>query len=75
MSETTNRFVNRTGEKLNYRVLKVEEVIRNDAGEISELVVSVERADEEETSGTKLNAENLNTIINSMIEEIKNKAV
>lgn len=74
MSETTNKFVNRTGEKLNYRVLKVEKVLRNEVGDISELVVSVERADEATTSGTKLNAEDLTTIVANMIEEIKNKA-
>lgn len=71
MSEEKKRFENRSGEKVNHRILKVKDVMKGDDGEISELIVSVERTDEEETTGTKLRAEDLTSIVTNMIKEIK----
>lgn len=75
MSQTTNNFVNRQSNNVNIRILKVEQVLKNELGEISELVVSVERGDTVDTVGTELNAESLTTIITNMIQEIKAKEV
>lgn len=75
MSQTTNNFVNRQSNNVNRRILKVEQVLKNELGEISELVVSVERGDTVDTVGTELNAESLTTIITNMIQEIKAKEV
>ena len=75
MSQTTNNFVNRQSNNVNRRILKVEQVLKNELGEISELVVSVERGDTVDTVGTELNAESLTTIITNMIQVIKAKEV
>lgn len=69
MSEGINRFEDRTSEKVNHRKLKVESLKKNEDGEISELVVIMERVDSDDDSGTKLNANNINTIIKNMITE------
>lgn len=69
MSEGINRFEDRTSEKVNHRKLKVESLKKNEDGEISELVVIMERIDCDDDSGTKLNANSINAIIKNMITE------
>ena len=72
MSEEMTRFEDRTSEKVNHRKLKVESLKKNEDGEISELVVVMERVDNDDDSGTKLNANNINNIIKNMISEYLN---
>ncbi len=78
--EQKKEFKNRQSNKTNQRVLKIEDIVKNEYGEIDELIVSVERYDEvifdEENpeadySGTRLDAESLNEIVREMILEIK----
>ena len=72
MSEEMTRFEDRTSEKVNHRKIKVESLKKNEDGEISELVVVMERVDSNDDSGTKLNANNINNIIKNMISEYLN---
>lgn len=64
-----SEFENRAGSGLDKRVLEVESVERNQAGEIAKIYVKVSRNDTASTPGTQLNAESLKTIIESMIDE------
>ena len=65
-----SKFKDRAGRGLNKRILEVESVERNHAGEISKIYAKVSRNDVASISGTPLNATTLNTIIYDMI--IKN---
>ena len=62
-------FKDRLASNLNKKVLKVDKVERNEAGEIEKLYVFVTRNDTpyQNAEGTPLNAANLNSIINEMI--------
>ena len=62
-----NEFKDRAGSGLNKRILEVESVERNQAGEISKIYAKVSRNDVASISGTPLNATTLNAIINDMI--------
>lgn len=62
-----SKFKDRAGRGLNKRILEVESVERNQAGEISKIYAKVSRNDVASISGTPLNATTLNTIINDMI--------
>lgn len=82
-NEQKKEFENRNSDKINQRILKVEEIIKNEYGEISELIVSVERCDDPNTddenpdvkyTGTPLEANSLNEIIREMILEIKQES-
>ena len=72
MSNEMKRFEDRTSEKVNHRKLKVESLKKDEDGEISELVVVMERIDDDDDSGTKLSANNINNIIKNMISEYIN---
>lgn len=64
------QFENRTGKNLNRKKLKILSVARNGAGELEELLVDIERADEEVTNeGSKIDAELMNNLINNMVTE------
>ena len=63
-------FVNRRGINLNKKILEVEEVTRDDSGEIINLLVKEIRNDlPVAEEGTPLNAESMNSIIGNMISE------
>ena len=62
-----SEFKDRVGSGLNKRILEVESVERNQAGEISKIYAKVSRNDTASISGTALNATTLNAIINDMI--------
>lgn len=62
-----SEFKDRVGSGLNKRILEVESVERNQAGEISKIYAKVSRNDTASISGTSLNATTLNAIINDMI--------
>ena len=72
-----NEFKNRVGSNLNKRILKVDKVERNEAGEIEKLYVSITRNDSpyENGDGTPLNAATLNGTINNMINSQIKKAL
>ncbi len=65
-----NEFVNRTGTNLNRKILKVvsEANLNNEGGYEKEIIVDEFRDEENITSGTKLTAENMNTIVNNLAE-------
>lgn len=65
-----NKFKNRDTQYPNRKELIIKNIEYEDNGEISKLLVNVEREEGEVyQEGTPLNAENLNTIIQEMIEE------
>ncbi len=65
-----NEFKDRKAEHINRKKLNVVEVIRDDGGEIIDLVVDVSRMEGMVTQeGTPLNAESLNTIISNIVKE------
>ncbi len=64
-----NEFENRKAENINRKKLNVVEVIRDDGGEIIDLVVDVSRMEGMVTQeGTPLKAESLNTIISNIVK-------
>jgi len=76
MADIFNRFDNKLSSKEELvtdiytqvkRILEVESVERNQAGEISKIYAKVSRNDTASISGTALNATTLNAIINDMI--------
>ena len=61
-------FINRSGNNINKKILNVNEVTRDESGEISILKVTEIRDDlPVVTGGTPLNADSMNSIINDMI--------
>ena len=66
-----SKFENRESSTLNYKILDVKSVNRDDSGEISSMEVEVIRNDtpKEGKEGTPLNDESLNEIINEMIHD------
>ena len=63
-------FTNRKSSNLNKKILKVNDVTRDESGEITKLKVTEIRDDlPVSNEGTPLNAENMNRIINEMIGE------
>lgn len=65
-----SEFQDRQSVKLNSKILEVSGVEKNSLGEITKLYVKEYRNDTPVTNeGTLLNAENLNSIIKSMIDE------
>lgn len=66
-----SKFENRESSTLNYKILDVKSVERDESGEIISMEVEVIRNDtpKEGKEGTPLNAESLNTIIKEMINE------
>ena len=63
-------FINRSGTNLNKKILNVNEVTRDETGEISRLKVLEIRDDlPVSNEGTPLNAEGMNNTINEMIQE------
>ena len=64
-----SKFENRESPTLNYKILDVKSVERDESGEIISMEVEVIRNDEEGLTqeGTPLNAESLNQVINEMI--------
>ncbi len=68
-----NSFVDRKSKNMNRKLLKIVEVLRDESGELSEIVADIERNDSEVTQeGTPLNAENMNNVINSIYDSINN---
>ena len=65
-----NKFINRKAQDLNKKILEVEEIERGSDGEITKIVGTLVRADNPETEGTALNAENMNSIIKKMVNEL-----
>ncbi|MCM1260247.1 MAG: hypothetical protein NC182_04860 [Prevotella sp.] len=71
-----NKFKNRDTQYPNRKGLIIQNIEYEDNGEISKLLVDVEREEGEVyQEGTPLNAENLNTIIQEMIEEDRNNTL
>lgn len=62
-------FKNRESTTLNQKLLKVENIVRDGSGELSEILVEVVRSDtvEEGKEGTPLSAESINLEINNII--------
>lgn len=70
-----SKFIDRKGEHLNKKILIVESVDYDEAGNIKNLYVEEVRNDiPVEVEGTLLNATNLNTIIKQMIKEEMNSS-
>ncbi len=65
-----NKFYDRKGSNLNKKILEVENVERNESGEVVRLYVEEVRNDSEGLveEGTPLNAEQLNLIVNNIIK-------
>ena len=66
-----SKFENRESSTLNYKILDVKSVERDESGEIISMEVEVIRNDtpKEGKEGTPLNAESLNAIIKQMIKD------
>lgn len=62
-------FKNRESDTLNQKLLKVKNIVRDESGELSEILVEVVRTDtvEEGKEGTPLNAESINLEISNII--------
>lgn len=67
-----NEFKNRESSTLNYKILDVKSVNRDESGEITSMEVEVIRNDEKGLTqeGTPLDAENLNNIVKGMINDV-----
>lgn len=66
-----NKFVNRSVEHPNRRKLKVNEIVYDDNGEISEIYVDCERSEGSVyVQGTELNAESMNKIVENIAKEV-----
>lgn len=68
MNEEQKVFSNREALCPNRKKFKVIEVVKDEFGYISELVVDVERNDQATVEGTKLTAEELNSIMDEIIK-------
>lgn len=66
-----NKFVNRSVEHPSRRKLKVNEIVYDDNGEISEIYVDFERSEGSVyVQGTELNAESMNTIVENIAKKV-----
>lgn len=66
-----NKFVNRSVEHPNRRKLKVNEIVYDDNGEISEIYVDCERSEGSVyVQGTELNAESMNKIVENIAKDV-----
>lgn len=70
-----NNFEDRQSKNINRRVLTVNSIEKDDNNEITEMVVTIGRADEEiSVIGTELTATNISSIVNNRISEIINNS-
>ena len=68
MNEEQKVFKDRVATNPNRKKFKIIEILKDDYGYITDLIVDIERYDSPTVEGTKLKAEELNSIIDEIVK-------